>query len=137
MIFDILEAKLAAAGLGTPGVNIFRGFMPAEVTIGIMSRDPLQGIPVDQEIPGWYRGDLQFIVRHVDPVEGLALANRVIKALIVQTPENYPATEERGAARIVRFFPSQLPIKYPLLVGNGIEWSLHFDTAFTLKSDWT
>lgn len=136
MIFDILEAKLADAGLGNPGESLFRNFMPAEINRGILIRLPLTGIPIDPYIEGWHKGNMQVIVRHVDPVDGIALSNDVIKALLVEKPEFYPASEERGPAQISLFFPVHLPIQFPLLEGNAFEWSLNFRTAFAFNPSW-
>ncbi|SCW95652.1 minor capsid protein [Ancylobacter rudongensis] len=136
MIFDILEHKIAAAGLGVPGESLFRGTMPAECTVGVLFRMPLEGIPVDPHIVGWHKPRLQVIVRHTDPVQGEALANKVIKTLLVEHPEDHPATAERGRARITVFYPAQLPIQFPMLEGNAIEWSLNFRTAFSVEPAW-
>lgn len=131
MIFDILESKIEAADLGRPGETLFRSFMPAEVKIAIMTRVPLDGIPFDPYMPGRYVGRIQVITRHTDPVEGGLLAASIQKVLTVWGPETYPANEERGEAMISLFIPETLPIQFPRLDGDGLEWSQHFKTAFT------
>lgn len=140
MIFDVLEAKLVGADLAQIGSNfgvvsdkpnLFRMFMPSETTIGIMTRMPLSGIPVDPYMPNRYKGRMQIIVRHVDPVEGSVLAAAISKVLDVRSPENYPASSERGIAHITHFIPQTLPIQFPRLDGGGIEWSQHFDAVFS------
>lgn len=130
MIYDILEGKIETAGLATRGQNLFRMSMPADVLAGVMIREPLTGVPVNPEIPGWYRVRLQVITRHVDPVAGRALALAVQQALTIQAPESYPASAERGAAHLGLFYPDTLPIQFPRLEGNGFEWSQHFHAAF-------
>jgi len=136
MIYDILEKKIADAGLAVPGQGLFRSFMPAEVTIGVMTRAPLTGIPIDPFITGWHRVRMQIITRHTDPVEGNKLASDVCKALIVEQLEIYPATTERGPAHITLFYPESLPVQFPRLEGNGLEFSQHFTAAFGFKPDW-
>lgn len=137
MIYDILEKKLADAAIGlAPGKSIFREAMPGNCKKGVMFKGPLGGIPIDPYIEGYHKGKLQAIVRHTDPVLGEKLANQVIKALIVDAPQLFEATADRGPAEIKRLFPAQLPIKFPLLEGNMIEWSLNFDVAFALQPAW-
>jgi hypothetical protein len=137
VIADILEKKLEAAGLGlVAGDNLFRNTMPGDVKVGVMTREPLAGMPINPFIEGWYKPRMQVIVRHTDPVEGRALANQVIKALLVEGREKHEATEEHGACHIDLFYPDQEPIQYPRLDGNTIEWSLNFNTAFGIKPGW-
>lgn len=130
MIFDILEKKISDAGLGVEGETLFRAFMPAETTIGVMSRVPLEGIPVDPFMPGRHKGRMQIITRHTDPVLGAELANKVSKVLTVWSPEHYEPSSERGSATISLFIPLTLPIQFPRLEGDGIEWSQHFNVVF-------
>lgn len=137
MIADIFEKKLVAANIGlTPGGNLFRDTMPGDVSVGVMTREPLGGIAVDPYIEGWYKPHLQVIVRHHDPVEGRALANQVIKALVVQKRELHEATAEHGPCHLDLCFPHQEPIRYPRLESNLIEWSLNFRTAFGIVPGW-
>jgi len=136
MIFDILGKKLVAAGLVVAGESLFYNDMPGEVTVGVMLRSPLQGIAIDPFIEGWHKSSLQIITRHIDPVAGEALANRVCKALLVESPERYEATEERGPAHINLFYPQTHPIRFPRLEGNGLEWSQHFRAVFGIVPPW-
>lgn len=129
MIYDILEEKLTSAGF-TPGENLFRNFMPADVEVGVMTRSPLTGININPTIPGWYRTKIQIITRHRDVVAGLDMATKVAKVLNVEFIETHPATAERGEAHISLFYPDTLPIQFPQLDGNGYEISQHFTTAF-------
>lgn len=132
MIWDILEKKITDAGLGIAGQTLFRHSMPAEVSRGIMFKNPLVGIVVDPHIPGFHKPDLQCIIRHPDVYEGDTLAEQVQALLTIAGPESYPATAERGAVTLKIFEPKTLPIQYPRLKGNGIEWSLNFITAFNI-----
>jgi hypothetical protein len=136
MIYDILEKKLIDSGLVIPGTSLFRHSMPADAMIGVMIRTPLTGILIDPFIEGWHKTELQVITRHVDPVEGDKMANQVSKILLVEAPETYPATDERGAAHLNVFYPLTLPIQYPRLEGNGLEFSQHFRAAFGFVPGW-
>lgn len=136
MIFDILGKKLVTAGLVIAGESLFYNDMPGECARGVMLRSPLQGIAVDPFIEGWHKAELQIITRHTDPVEGEALANEVCKALIVEGPEYYEATAERGPVHINVFYPQTYPIRFPRLEGNGLEFSQHFKAAFGIVPPW-
>jgi hypothetical protein len=136
VIYDILEKKLIDSGLVVAGVSLFRGFMPAECLVGVMTRTPLTGINIDPFIEGWHKTELQVICRHKDPVDGAKFAADVCKALIVESLETYPASEERGPAHVNLFYPITLPIQYPRLEGHGLEFSQHFKAAFGFKPDW-
>lgn len=136
MIFDILEAKLAATGLVSPGVTLFRSFMPAECPIGVMTRVPLQGIKIDINIPGWHRGSMQVVCRHTSPSLGKIFSDAMTKALIVECREHHPATAEHAEVALDLFFPETMPIFYPRLVGNEFEWSQTFRVVFGVKPSW-
>lgn len=132
MIYDILESKLMADGF-TPGLDLFRNYMPADCVIGVMTRVPLQGLPIDPHIPNYYRGKIQVIVRHKDPVIGSTMSNRVQKLLTVEGREVYPASTERGETHLDLFLAETLPISFPRLDGNSFEWSQHFRCVFGMK----
>jgi hypothetical protein len=129
MIYDILEDKLTNAGF-TPGESLFRHYMPAETEIGALLRVPLSGVPIDPYIAGWHRVQFQLIIRHLDPVDGMQMALAAAQALKITGPEQYPASDERGAAHLSLFQPATLPIQFPRLDGNGYEFSQHFNAAF-------
>lgn len=133
MIWDILREKIVTAGLAVAGQTLFLDEMASDVSIGVMLKSPLSGIDVDHNLPNYYKPNLQVIVRHNDPVDGDRLANQVLAALTVETPEHYAANAERGAVQINMFVPRKLPIRYPRLTGGGIEWSLQFITSFSIQ----
>lgn len=132
MINDILEQKLAAHGF-VQGETMFRDFLPATCSVGVMTRVPLQGLPIDPNIPGFYKGRMQVIVRHTSPTDGALMAARVQKILTMNGRERYPATELRGEVHLDVFQPETLPISFPRLAGNGFEWSQHFVCVFGMK----
>lgn len=134
MIWDILLDKLEAAGIATRGQDLYLHTFPAEVSVGVMLKAPLTGVLVDPHIPGFHKPNLQAIVRHTQPELGETLATRVSRALTVSREEFYLATAVRGRVRLAVFYPRQLPIQYPRLDGNTIEWSLNFTTAFSIQS---
>lgn len=131
MIYDILEEKLKRSFLLVPGETLFRNYMPPEVTIGAMTKVPLEGISVDDCIDNYYRGEMQVITRHLNPVDGDKLANDIARVLRVKSSEFHDPSEERGRAEIKIFHPRTLPIRFPRLEGNGFEWSQTFFTIFS------
>lgn len=131
MIFDILEEKLKRSLLLVPGETLFRDYMPPEVTIGAMTKVPLQGISIDPHMDDYYRGEMQVITRHTNPVAGAKLALDIDRLLRVRVSEFHDPSEERGRAEIKLFWPQTLPIRFPRLEGNGFEWSQTFQAVFT------
>lgn len=135
MIWDILEAKVVDAGLVVPGETLFRHSMPADVSRGMMIRAPLSGVSVDPYMPGFYKPDIQIIVRHTDPEQGDKFAYQISRALTINAVETHPAIiDVRGQVRLSVFYPKVLPIQYPRLEGNGFEWSLNFVSAFSIQA---
>ncbi|MBA8881727.1 minor capsid protein [Phyllobacterium myrsinacearum] len=134
MIWDILIAKIEAAGLAAAGNDMFINDFPAEVDTGVMLKSPLAGIAIDPNLPGYYTPNLQIIVRHKDPVEGEKLAAKLNHILYVEAPERYEQTAERGAVQINIFRARSLPIRYPRQEGGSIEWSLNYSTSFTIQA---
>lgn len=132
MISDILEQKLVPGGF-VPGQTLFREYFPADCAIGVMTRVPLQGLPLDPGIPDYYKGRMQVIVRHTEPDLGARMAVRVQKLLTTMTRERYPASDLRGEVHLDLFHAETLPISFPRLEGNGFEWSQHFRCAFGMK----
>ena len=133
MIWDILENKLIVAGFGPVGKSLFREHMPADVRIGIMIKSPVTGISIDPYIPGFYKTEFQIIVRHAEANAGELMAKAVMNAIVKEAPETFAATAEHGAVKVHRIGATKLPIRFPRLEGNGIEWSLNFWTSFSVS----
>ncbi|NIH77426.1 hypothetical protein FHV99_004678 [Ochrobactrum sp. P20RRXII] len=132
MIMDILGEKLEKAGLGVRAKSIFHHQFPADITVGTFFRYPLTGISVDPYIPNWHKVRCQVIVRHTSVAEGEKMADAVSRTLTTQAEEVFPATADSPEIRLVRFFPDSLPVRFPRLEGNSIEWSMHFDAVFSV-----
>jgi hypothetical protein len=132
MRIDLLADLLAAAKVGTPGKDIFEEEMPADVKAGVLLKLPLQGVPIDHELPGYYRGAVQAIVRAQKVDTGDRLAKRVMEAL---TLSEHSFTNEAGEEVMhVNFLrPRTLPIVYPRSDGNGKEWSINLDASYVLR----
>jgi hypothetical protein len=129
MKLELLAQVLQDADCGVIGETIFVHRMDAETRIGILLRNPLDGTPVDPNLPGYYRSKLQAIVRHDSQAEGDLLADKVGKALKMFN-RRFTGPGNQLVMKVNHIFPSQLPITYPRLPGQGIEWSLNFTTSY-------
>ncbi len=107
--------------------------MPAECTEGVLIKPPLSGIEHDNYMPGFYKSRLQIIVRAQSEARGEKLAEQSIKALLHrETKDYYDQPGKKFAMRVNFLLQDQLPIRYPRLDGNGIEWSCNFLISFVL-----
>jgi minor capsid protein len=134
MKLEYLAQVLQDAGLGTIGTDIFVDYMPAEVTKGVVLKNPLAGTPVDPNLPDYYRTRLQAIVRAPTRDVGNELSDRVGKALKMFNRKFYDLNGKL-AMQINHIYPAQLPIVYPYTPGNVIEWSLNFVTSYVQPSN--
>lgn len=130
MRYDLIVAYLQAQGLGTAGVDVFAHRMPAHVKSGILIRGPLDGIKHDHYIPGYFKAPIQVIYRHFDQVTGDTKAKQISAALTLHNCQFSDAGVP--AMHVQQMLPNTLPIHYPRLEGEGIEWSLNFDTVYCL-----
>ena len=131
MNYELIAARLADAGLGVVGETIFIHHMPADVAEGILLRGPLTGIPFDHYLPGLHKTQFQIVVRSAAHATGDAKARGVIAALSTKTGFDLVDLVTGAPAMLVHnLLPETLPIVFPRLEGNGIEWSIHFDIRY-------
>jgi hypothetical protein len=130
MIWDIIGQKINTAGLGTFGEDMFVQAMPEDVNQGVAMFAPLDGIRMDPHLPSFYKPTIKIIVRDSKIERGAAKAKQIMDLLTVTGEEVYEANGERGKAVLKVFYPQALPIQFPRLDGNAIEWSINFQTAF-------
>lgn len=125
LLADLLEAAM-------PGTKIFEDEMPADARAGVLLRLPLLGVPIDWEIPGYLKGQVQAIVRAQKVDTGDALAKKVGDALTF-TERSF--TDANGVeVMFVNYLrPRTLPIIYPRSDGNGKEWSINLDACYVLR----
>lgn len=119
--------RIALAGFGTIGVDLYVGTMPADVMKGAMLRPPLTGAPIDEGQEDFYLTSFQLIVRDPDPAIGYQRALDISKALRMShadTPDIH----------IVRIAPDTLPISYPRGDADDIETSVRFLCAWGDKT---
>jgi len=119
-----LANLIESAGLGVKGDTLFLNMLPAEVESGILLRSPLQGTPIDYELPGYYRSEFRLIVRGRDYVAADTLIGNVVTTL----------TLTNQTADTMRFNfcrPKTKPVSFPLSDGNLYEFAVDFEASFT------
>jgi len=135
MRLEIIAEVLASVGLGRIGESIFVHHMPPECREGVMVKTPLTGIEICAELPGYYRGGLQVIVRAQKHERGEEMAKTVLRALSTLQRKEYIHPQTRQPEMIVnQMIPKALPVRYPRSDGNGIEWSINFDCSYVLPA---
>lgn len=122
---EAVASHLQAQGVGVIGQDIFAGFMPERVKQGILILTPLQGIPIDFELPGYRRGSFQVVVRDTERQRCLTKANEVSNALNMDE-----TTIDTVLFRYVR--AKHDPVVYPMSKGNLLEGSVNFETVYIL-----
>jgi len=130
---DLLAKRLQDKGVGNIGTDIFLHFMPVECSKGVLVKEPLHGMILNNELPGFIKTNFQIIVRAGNQVEGQDLVDRVSAAMKIK---NELTLVESGsgefAMKIIQCLPSNLPIRFPRLDGNEIEWSLNYHISFVI-----
>lgn len=117
---DLLEA----ANLGKKGKSIFLNMMPAEAEQAVLLRHRLSGVTINYELPGYYKTQIQVIVRSRDFAAGEAFADQVNAALTMMS-------ERQVGEMLVRYLrPQAKPTPFPLSKGNFIEFNTTFDAVY-------
>jgi hypothetical protein len=133
MRYDLIAKVIQDAGFGTMGTDIFIHRMDAECVAGIMIRGPLDGIPTDDNLPDYYRGTLQIIIRNADQVAGDDIARRLAPVIEMQR-RVFTDTDGSVLIDVKQIYLTKLPIIYMRSVGRSIEWSLNFKTYYVMPA---
>jgi len=126
----LIEANLATA-LGT---DIFEHHIPETCSQGILLKMPMDGIPVNHYIPGFFKGRFQAILRSKDHAYGDANSLLINKALTFYQRVFTDSTSGATLMRVLQCFPSTLPIVYPRSAGNEYEWACNFVIHYIMSS---
>lgn len=132
MLIDLFAARLADNALGTLGVSIFTHHIPADVKIGILLKIPLDGIEIDPYLPGYYKTEMQMIIRHNVTSLGEAMASSVEALFHSYSRRDYLVSNVVKYS-VKQMFAMTKPIRYPLSDGNLTEWSLNFSVNYVEK----
>jgi hypothetical protein len=126
MILETVAQILADNDCGQLRKSIFVEFMPTKHK-GILLIGSTAGGQIDEELPGYYRGSFQLIVREKDHVKGKELALKAIKALSIQN-------QQVGEVKLNYVRARHLPVFYKRSEGGSLEWSVNFDTNYVDRS---
>lgn len=127
MKLELLAGHIETLGLGTIGKDLFVHHMNGDVRQGILLRVPLSGVPIDHELPDYFRAEVQVIVRAQNQAAGSTLAARLLRELSL-----YKVTLTDGVTTLTinQMLPKTKPIVYPRSESNGMEWSINFACSY-------
>jgi hypothetical protein len=115
MFLEPLAKIIQAEGVATIGTDLFFYSAPAELETYALLVFGGDGIPVDNELPGYYNTKYQVIVRASNYEDGFALAHDIKQALTFygkksgnitfnhSLPKDEPRPYRRNEAGIVEF----------------------------------
>jgi hypothetical protein len=118
-----LATRLHTLKIGIKEKTLFLHMMPAGAQ-AILLRSPLAGTAINHELPGFFRGEFQIIVRSPDALEGEKLIKRVVEALTMADGE------EVGTQTFKYCRPRHQPVAFPLSDGSLIETTVQMDCCF-------
>jgi hypothetical protein len=120
-----LANLLEGAGLAKKGETLFVNMLPAEARQAVLLRSPLNGTPIDYELPGYFHAQFTVVVRTpaADYEAGLELIDSVTQALTLSE-----AQVENQFYNYCR--PKTLPVTFPLSKGNLLETSIQFEANY-------
>lgn len=133
MRYDLIAKVIQDAGFGTMGTDIFIHRMDEVCLEGILIRGPLDGIPTDDNLPDYYRGSMQVIIRSSNQVTGDDIARRLAPVIEMER-RVFTAPDGSLEMDVKQIFLTKLPIIYLRSVGRSIEWSLNFKTYYVMPS---
>lgn len=126
-ILEVMAARMQSQGVpeyGAAGESLFIHHMPEEVKRGVVLMNPYSGFQIDHELPRYYKGRFEVIVREKDHVEGKQLAKDVAQAITITTSQVVSGLD----IRFVR--PVNKPVIFPISDGAMLELSTHFEFAY-------
>lgn len=110
----------------TPNIEIKATLLRSDAKRGIMVMSPLLGFSRIGGIKGLYSGEIQIIVRDINPLDGYNIANQIYNGI----PE---IETELPTYKIKEIHPMGTPITYPLNDGAFYEHSINFYCTFIEK----
>lgn len=134
MNLDCIAQILINAGLAQGfGQDVFPQHMPAQVEEGLLLRLPMEGVPLNHYIPGYFKGRFQVIVRSKDLAVGEAKANGVCAALNLYGVSFFDLNAQ-PLLRILQCYSTVLPINYARSDANVFEWSCNFLSHYIMPT---
>jgi hypothetical protein len=124
----LIEANLATA----LGVDIFEHHIPETCTQGILLKLPMDGIPVNHYIIGFYKGSFQAILRSKDHAFGDAQSLLINNALTFYNRTFTDPVSGDVLMRVLQCFPLTRPVVYPRTQGNEYEWACNIKAHYIM-----
>jgi hypothetical protein len=131
---ELLAQVLQTAGLGTIGTDIFVHHMEGDDVNAIMLRTPLDGIPIDPNLPDYYHHDIYLTVRAPDYVTGDAKVKAAVAALTI-SKRSFVNGSGVLLMHINEMIARTLPRNYPRLDSEGIEWAVDIYCNYVMPAD--
>lgn len=132
MNLDCIASTLIDAGLATQlGVDIYEHHIPFDAVEGILLKLPMNGIPINHYLPGYFHAHVQVIYRSKDQAKGEQMANAINQTMTLYK-KTYKDTNGNVLMYIQQSLPQVLPIHYPRSKGNEYEWSCNFTVIYTM-----
>lgn len=119
---------IQGAGIATIGEDLFVATIPADVRRGVMLRNPLTGIEMDDGHEDFFMTEFQVIVRDPKPVDGHNRAMDILQALKANN------NIQVGDVFISWMIPCHLPVQYPRGDADDIETSFDVRMGFAITS---
>lgn len=111
--------------LGVQGTDLFINTMPAECKQGALLRSPLNGTPINWEIPGYVKTEFSVIVRSHKYELGQTLMASITQALTL--------FDHQLGGMFVKFIrPHHYPVSFRVSEGNFVETFVKFDAVYCL-----
>lgn len=122
-ILNEIQDYVHNLGLAIVGDDSYASSMPADVPRGVLFRLPLNGVPIDPELPGYRKTSIQVIVRDASREEGEERCLILMDALTMNETflENFKITYMR---------PRHDPIDYPRSGSGYVEFSVNYDVRY-------
>lgn len=135
MWLEDLGNYLRAQNVAGIGSSVFV-YTLKENDVGAMLTAHTSGVLASLDIPDYYKGPLQLVVRATNPKDAEQQATAIVKVL--------SSTEKQKLGQAIGFtlptiqvnyvYPRHLPVVYPRSDGNYYEASVNFDICFVAIS---
>lgn len=135
MWLEDIANYIRSANIDGIGSKVFIYTMKATDT-GAMITSHNTGLPVNNDIPDYYKGPFQLIVRANDPRSANAQATAIWNLLNSHEKEKLGqgVTFELPSIFVNFIYPRHLPVVYPRSDGDFFEASVNFDICFVAIS---
>lgn len=122
--YEDLVGYLESKAAGTRGRDLFINEMPAGCNQGVVLLDTYVGTPIDEYLPGYYRGNFRVAVRSPDQVSGRLFAKKIVKLLKIERET------AMGSTSVKLMLPLNLPRSFRRSDGGYWEFQIDVDVNY-------